>query len=110
MAYDPGLAERLHDYFADRPEVEVKRMFGGLCFMVAKHMCCGIIGEKLMARVGPEKYDEYLEHPHATEMDFTGKPMKGIIYVLPEGLESDEELEYWLNVCESFIRLLPPKW
>ncbi len=109
MAYDPGLAERLHDYFEGRPEVEVKRMFGGLCFMVANHMCCGIIGEKLMARVGPEKYDECLENSYVTEMDFTGKPMKGIVYVLPEGLESEPELEYWLALCESFIRLLPPK-
>ena len=60
MAYDEGLAERLNDYFGDRNDVEVKKMFGGLCFMVSNHMCCGIIGDTLMARVGTGNYSECL--------------------------------------------------
>jgi len=109
MAYDEGLAERLHEYFNDRSDVEAKKMFGGLCFMVSDHMCSGIVGDTLMARVGPEKYEECLSKKHVKEMDFTGKAMKGMVYVEPEGFENDSELEYWVGVCESFIKSLPPK-
>ncbi len=109
MAYDSGLAERLTDYFSDRSDVEVKKMFGGLCYMVAGHMCCGIVNDRLMARVGPEHYQACLRRPHAMEMDFTGKAMKGMVYVLPQGYESDADLTRWVSVCESFVSTLPPK-
>jgi len=109
MAYDEGLAHRLREHFQDRLDVEVKKMFGGLCFMVSNHMCCGIVGDTLMARVGPEKYEECLSYQYAREMDFTGKALKGMVYVSPEGIESDEDLVHWVNLCESFIRSLPPK-
>ena len=109
MAYDEGLAERLHEYFEGRPDVEPKKMFGGLCFMVSNHMCCGIVDDTLMARVGPDKYDECLNKEYAREMDFTGRSLKGMVYVSPEGFESDADLDYWVGVCESFVRSLPPK-
>ncbi len=109
MAYDEGLAERLQDYFEERTDVEIKKMFGGLCFMVSNHMCCGIVGDTLMARVGPDSYEECLAKRHAVEMDFTGKAMKGMVYVNPEGLEDDSELESWVGICESFVKSLPPK-
>ncbi len=109
MAYDEGLAERLHDYFDDRNDVEVKKMFGGLCFMVSSHMCCGIVGNTLMARVGPENYAECLTKEHARVMDFTGKPMKGLLYIEPEGIAEDSDLRAWLGTCEQFVASLPPK-
>jgi TfoX/Sxy family transcriptional regulator of competence genes len=109
MAYDAGLAQRLQDHFEDRPDVEIKKMFGGLCFMLSNHMCCGIVGDSLMARVGPDNYDECLAQPHAREMDFTGKALKGMIYVAPAGIEADEALEHWLGLCERFVQGLPPK-
>ncbi len=109
MAYDEGLAERLGDYFDGHEELVVKKMFGGLCFMVANHMCCGVINDTLMARVGPNNYDEYLQKPHAKEMDFTGKPMKGMIYVDPLGIQEDADLEWWAETCVNFVRSLPPK-
>lgn len=56
MAYDEGLAERIHEYFEGRLDVDAKKMFGGLCFMISEHMCCGIVGDTLMARVGPKQY------------------------------------------------------
>lgn len=86
MAYDEGLAERIREQFIDRTDVEEKKMFGGLCFMVSNHMCCGIVDETLMARVGPDKYDECLAMRHASEMDFTGRAMKGMVYVSPDGV------------------------
>ena len=109
MAYDQGLAERIRKALRDRADVEEKKMFGGLCFMISNHMCCGIVGDTLMAPVGPEKYEELLAEQHAKEMDFTGKAMKGMIYVDPEGISEDSELNHWLKVCTDFVGSLPPK-
>lgn len=109
MAYDEGVAQRLREALADRPDVVEKKMFGGIAFMVAGHMCCGIVGEELMARVGPDQYDAALKEPHAREMDFTGRPLKGFIYVGVEGFASDADLETWIARCGQFVRSLPPK-
>lgn len=109
MTYDKLLAKRLDEYFKNQPDVEVKKMFGGLCYMVSNHMCCGIVGDTLMARVDPHDYEEYLTKKYVKEMDFTGKAMKGMVYVSPKGFESDKDLKDWLCVCESFVRLLPLK-
>ena len=96
MAYDEGLVERLREIFEDRRDVNEKKMFGGIAFMVRGHMCCGVVGETLMARIGPDEYDQALNKKHVREMDFTGKPMKGFIYIDPEGFESDQDLRYWV--------------
>jgi len=109
MAYDEGLAERLRLAFDDRQDVEEKKMFGGLCFMVSNHMCCGIVGDTLMARVGPDNYKKCLKKKYAKEMDFTGRAMKGMVYVTPKGIESDSDLQYWIDTCLSFVTSLPPK-
>ena len=109
MAYDRGLEQRLYEYFQDRPDLTVKKMFGGLCFLLSGHMCCGIMGERLMARIGPKNYDYCLLKPHASKMDFTGTPIKTMVYVEPLGLESDFDLASWLDLCVSFVDILPPK-
>lgn len=109
MAYDEGLAERINDYFQGRNDVAVKKMFGGLCYMISNHMCCGIVGDTLMARVGPDAYSDCLAKKHAREMDFTGKAMKGLVYVAPEGIAEDTDLEMWIKTCEQFVGSLPPK-
>lgn len=109
MAYDKGLAQRVREYLSERKHVEEKKMFGGLCFTVSRHMCCGILDDKLMARVGPDYYEQMLEKENALPMDFTGKPMKGMIYVKPDGLESDQDLKAWIDICLDFISTLPSK-
>ena len=109
MAYDEVLAERIRDVLGHRADKEEKKMFGGLCFMLSNHMCCGIIGNTLMARVGPENYGDLLGKNHAKEMDFTGKSMKGMVYVDPPGIEDDSDLAEWLKVCTNFVDSLPPK-
>lgn len=109
MAYDEGLAERLRDLLRDQNDVEEKKMFGGLCFMVSRHMCCGIVGEKLMARVGADNYETSLAKKHVQKMDFTGKEMKGLVYVDSDGISEDEDLSYWVNTCLQFTNSLPPK-
>ena len=85
-------------------------MFGGLAFMVSGNMCCGVVGGELMARVGPEQYEEALQEPYAREMDFTGKPMKGFVYVGVQGFVSDEDLKAWVVRCEQFVSGLPAKY
>lgn len=109
MAYDEGLAARLREQFQGRRDVEEKKMFGGLCFLISHHMCLGIVGDTLMARVGPDNYDNCLRQKHAREMDFTGKAMKGMIYVAPEGIQEDANLAHWVELCSDFVESLPPK-
>ena len=84
-------------------------MFGGLTFMLQGNMCCGVAGERLMVRVGPEKYDQALGQKHAQLMDFTGRPMKGFVFVGSEGLASDGELETWVQRGVDFALSLPAK-
>ncbi|MDX1430313.1 MAG: TfoX/Sxy family protein, partial [Rhodothermales bacterium] len=76
MPFDETLASRVRHLLTDVPGVLEKRMFGGLAFMVHGHMCCGIVGEDLMLRVGAERYEQTLGHDAARPMDFTGRPMK----------------------------------
>jgi len=109
MAYDEGLAERVREYFTDQLFLEEKRMFGGLCFMLSGHMCCGIDDELLMCRVGPKAYHACLAMPFAKPMDFTGKALKGFVYVTEEGIAEDQDLHWWLGLCQQFVSSLPPK-
>jgi TfoX/Sxy family transcriptional regulator of competence genes len=109
MAYDEGLAERLREIYEAAGGAAEKKMFGGLAFMVNGHMSCGVVNDTLMARVGPETYRQALGLPHAREMDFTGKPLRGFVYVAPEGIESDQALESWVAMSLRFVRSLPPK-
>ena len=109
MAYDEGLAERLREVYADVPNVVEKKMFGGIAFMVNGHMSCGPVNDTLMVRVGPDLYEEALARPHAREMDFTGRSMKGFVYVSPEGVDTDERLAEWVSLSLEFVHTLPPK-
>ena len=114
MAYDEGLAQRLREGLADHdsvaPESVVeKRMFGGLAFMLQGNMSCGVSGEVLMLRVGPAAYEEALARPHARPMDFTGKPLRGFVYVDPPGFEADDDLAGWIELSVRFALSLPPK-
>ncbi len=109
MTIDEGLAERIRDAIRDRHGIVERRMFGGLAFMSHGHMFVGVLGDTLMARVGPGHYAEALHRPGAREMDFTGKPMKGFVYVAAEGIDSDAALARWIADCLAFTGSLPPK-
>lgn len=109
MAYDEGLAHRLREIFAERDDIVERKMFGGLAFMLSGNMCCGVLGDELMARVGPDQYASVLKLPHARQMDFTGKALKGFVYVTYQGISSDNELETWVGRCMDFAASLPPK-
>ena len=109
MAYDEGLAERIRGVLAEWAGVAEKRMFGGLAFLVDGHMSVGIVQDKLMVRVGPESYDRVLRDRHVRRMDFTGRPMKGFVYIVPSGYESDADLQRWVNLGVTFVTSLPAK-
>jgi len=109
MAYDEILGDRIRTLLSRRRGVVEKRMFGGLAFMIHGNMSVGIVDKKLMVRVGPKAFDEALKEKHAKPMDFTGRPMKGFVYVEPKGIQTDEDLKAWVDRGIAFAKSLPKK-
>lgn len=109
MAYDEALAHRIRTALAGDSAVSEKKMFGGLAFLHRGLMFVGVSGNKLMARVGTESYADSLSRQHVGEMDFTGKPMQGYVYVEPAGIQGDGQLQFWLERCKAFVSTLPAK-
>ena len=109
MAYDEKLADRVREVLKRRRGIEEKKMFGGLAFLVNGNMACGIVGEDLMVRVGADAHQAALKKPGARPMDFTGRPMKGMVYVAPSALRRSTTLEAWVKQGLTFARSLPPK-
>ena len=109
MAYDEKLAERVRALLAGKRSLAEKKMFGGLAFMVRGHMCCGVGKDRLMVRVGPEQYEAALKRMHAREMDFTGRPLTGFVYVLPAGIKQQASLRQWIDMGLSYVSALPKK-
>jgi TfoX/Sxy family transcriptional regulator of competence genes len=109
MAFDEAVAGRVRETLAGAPNVVEKKMFGGVAFMVRGNMCCGVIGDRLMLRVGPKGYETALSRPHARPMDFTGRLMKGMVYVEPAGFASPRDLEAWIEKAMAFALSLPAK-
>ena len=109
MAYDEGLAQRIREVLEDREDLSEKKMFGGLAFLLGGNMCVGVVKGELMLRVGPDRYEEALRQPHARKMDFTGRPMKGFVYVACDGFESDADLRCWVARGVHIAGSLPRK-
>ena len=109
MAYDEQLATRVRSALDGLEGLCERKMFGGLAFMVHGNMACGVEGDRLMVRVGPERYEEALGKPHVTLMDFTGRPMKGFVFVAPEGTGTETALKDWVEMGVQFAQTLPPK-
>lgn len=109
MAYDEYLADRIRRIFQDKKvPFKEKKMFAGLCFMVDDKMCCGIHYDKkkesdlLMARIGEGASEQVLKRPGCHPMDFTGRPMKGYVFVTPDGFDTDQDLADWVQLCVDF--------
>ena len=102
MAYDEKLANRVREHLSGQRKLEEKRMMGGLTFMVNSKMCVGILNDDLMVRLSPEVYEEVLERPGCRAMDFTGKPMKGFVFVDSEGTKGVKQLNYWIGLALDF--------
>jgi TfoX N-terminal domain len=109
LAYDEALAARVREVIGDiDAEVTERKMFGGLAFMLNGHMFTGIVGDQLMLRLGDGGAEQALRREHVREMDFTGRPMRAMVFVEPAGLEGDA-LGEWIASAAVFARSLPPK-
>lgn len=106
---DDRLAERIAAVLKGKRGISHRKMFGGTCFMLHGNMLCGTVKDKLMARVGSEFQDKVMKSEHVRPMDFTGKPMKGMIYVLPAGIRTRSGLEKWVGHAMDFAKTLPRK-
>jgi TfoX/Sxy family transcriptional regulator of competence genes len=109
MAFNEALAERIRQALARRKNIEEKKMFGGIGFLLNGNMLVGVWKESLIARLGPEQGDEALLEPHVKVFDITGKPMKNWIMVEPEGIEDDDQLKDWIQRAMKFVGKLPGK-
>lgn len=103
MAFDPDLTERVRQWFHQRGvATEEKRMMGGLCFMVEGKMCLGVDSDRLMVRLDPAVYEAALQRPGCRPMDFTGRPMKGFVWVTRDAVGTDQELHNWAALALEF--------
>ena len=108
MAVDAELHERVRSLLAGDMSISERSMLGGVAFMCNGNMAAGIIDNRLMVRIGRDRWEEALLKPHVTEMDFTGRSMKGFVYVMPEGLVG-KGLKTWVEAGIRFAASLPPK-
>ncbi len=102
MAYNEKLNDRIREAMAAYPNVEERHMFGGTCYMLNGKMCVGVAGDEMMCRIDPDLYEESLEKKGCREMVFTGRPMKGYVFVSDEGMRTKKEFEYWIGLCVDF--------
>jgi TfoX/Sxy family transcriptional regulator of competence genes len=107
MAYDEPLANRVRHLFEGRRGVVERKMFGGLAFLLQGRMCCGIVGNDLMVRVPLDDYEVLLRRRHVRPMDFTGKPLKGFVYVAPAALRTSSALRRWVARGEGVAKNSP---
>jgi TfoX/Sxy family transcriptional regulator of competence genes len=109
MAYDETLASRIRALLASAPGFAEKKMFGGLCFLISGNMCCGVLKDELVVRLDAESAAELLHRPHTRPMDFTGRPLKGFVYVEPTALRGEAALRKWVSYSRAFASALPPR-
>jgi TfoX/Sxy family transcriptional regulator of competence genes len=103
MAYDNYLAERMERILNSKKiQFETKRMMGGLCYMVDDKMCIGIVKDQLMARIDPEIYPSSLLKEGVNDMNFTGRPMRGFVFIEPQAVDKEDDLEYWIDRCIEY--------
>lgn len=102
MAFDEKLSDRIRETLVNETKVEEKFMFGGVCYMVNGKMCVGVVKDEMMCRIDPEAEEAALKRKGARPMDFTGRPMKGYVFVSKEGMKTAKDFEYWINLCLDF--------
>jgi TfoX/Sxy family transcriptional regulator of competence genes len=109
LAYDEALADRVRDLLSLRADVGERKMFGGIAFMLAGNMCCGVIREDLIVRTFPEDGEAALEEPDVRPFDLTGRTMTGFLLVGPGATASEEDLRSWIDRAVTVAETLPPK-
>jgi len=108
VAHDEALAGRARELLAELTDFDERKMFGGLAFMVNSHMACGIVKDDLMVRVGKDNHDAAIS-AGAMEMDFTGRPMRGMVIVPADRLRDRSDLEQWVVHAIDDARSEPAK-
>ena len=108
MAYDEGLAQIVREFLEEKPTYIEKKMFG-IGFLLQGNMAFGIINDDLIVLVGPANYEDALKLPHSSELDITGRSMKGWVMVSSDGFDSEEVILKWVNRGVDFVLSLPPK-
>jgi hypothetical protein len=101
MPYDERVAERIRAAFGERRGITERKMFGGLAFLLRGRMCCGIVGSDLMVRAPMDVFEELLRRRHVRPMDFTGKPLRGFLFISPPGFRTARGLQTWLSYGEQ---------
>ena len=109
MPFDEAVAQRVRKALARQPGISERKMFGGLAFLLQGNMCCGVLADQLVLRLGPEASNEALKQPHVRAMDFTGKAMKSMVYVEPAGYAADAALRQWVKRAVEYAAALPAK-
>src|SRR3954452_22574973 len=109
MAFSEVLAERIRQRLTRRKNVEERKMFGGIGFLLNGNLLVGVWKESLVVRLGGEEGEEALEEPHVKEFDITGRPMRNWVLVEPEGIQNDEQLSAWIRRAVKFVGALPAK-
>jgi hypothetical protein len=102
MAYNESLANRVHEALIDIPNVEEKKMFRGLTFMVNDKMCVAVSGEELMCRYDPSLQESIAEKDGVRPMVHSGKPLAGYIYVSPETIQKKKDFDFWIQLCLDY--------
>lgn len=109
MAFDSTLAARIRAILAGRKDIEERKMFGGVGFLLNGNMLVGVWKDSIIVRLGHDRYDDALVEQHVREFDITGKPMKGWIMVEPGGVKDDHQLKDWIGRATTFVKTLPKK-
>jgi len=109
VAFSESLAGRIRDALARKKNIEERKMFGCICFMLNGNALAGVWKNALIARLGPDKGEVALREPHVRQFDITGRPMRNWVVVEPEGVEDDEQLKDWIERATTFVNSLPKK-
>ena len=102
MAYNEDLVNKIRETLINQPDVEEKKMMGGLTFMVDGKMCIGVVADEMMCRISPDLHDASVEKTGCREMDFTGKPMRGYVFVNEDGMKTQADFMYWISLSLDF--------
>lgn len=109
MAYDEALANRIREALLDLPNVEEKKMFGGLCFMVNDKMCAGVLKDEMICKFNPDINDEVLMREGCRPFDFSVRSMKGFVYVSEKAIRTQKDFDYWINLCLEYNKIAKAK-
>lgn len=109
MPFDADLTARVRQILEEHGPIDERKMFGGIAFMFKGYMCCGVLNDDVVVRLGPERAEEALANAHVRPMDFTGRPLKGYVFVAPAAARTESMLRRWIRSSLEYVETLPPR-